>query len=102
MKNNKIIGHFNLNSVTWLIEEDKDIFELESSFGKCHSKERVIRITNNIKPDLRDLVLWHEITHSILDDMGRNDLYENEEFVYAMANSISQVLKSLELDREGY
>ena len=36
---------------------------------------------------------WHEITHGILEDMG-SDLAENERFVTAFANRLSDAIDS--------
>ena len=37
-------------------------------------------------------VLWHEIVHAMLDEMGESELSENEKFVDVLAKHIYGVL----------
>jgi len=39
---------------------------------------------------------WHEVTHAILEEMGRHALNADERFVTEFANRLTQVIKSAE------
>lgn len=40
--------------------------------------------------------LWHELTHAILDRMGRTDLNESEEFVNTFSAFLSGAIDTME------
>ena len=37
---------------------------------------------------------WHEVTHAILEEMGRHSLNADEKFVTEFANRLTQVIKT--------
>ena len=37
---------------------------------------------------------WHEVTHAILEEMGRHNLNADEKFVTEFANRLTQVIKT--------
>ena len=39
---------------------------------------------------------WHEVTHAILEEMGRHTLNSDERFVTEFANRLTQVIKTAE------
>lgn len=39
---------------------------------------------------------WHEVTHAILEEMGRHTLNNDEKFVTEFANRLTQVIKTAE------
>lgn len=42
--------------------------------------------------------LWHEVTHAILDTMGRGDLNADESFVCCFSSFLSECILSMESD----
>lgn len=44
----------------------------------------------NIPQDSKDQTMYHEITHAILDDIGRPDLSKDENFVNAFSTLLHQ------------
>lgn len=46
------------------------------------------------KQSLREHTFFHELTHAILDAMGKHALYEDEEFVDAFAGMLHQIMKT--------
>ena len=69
--------------------------------GKTYYPEQQIKVgkRSNItgKPykecDIRDS-FWHEVTHAILFDMGRDRLNADEQFVTEFANRLSKAIDS--------
>ena len=41
---------------------------------------------------------WHEVTHAILNDMGRDTLNRDERFVNAFAARLTQVIKTAKFE----
>jgi hypothetical protein len=41
---------------------------------------------------------WHEVTHAILNDMGRDTLNRDEKFVTEFANRLTQVIKTAKFE----
>jgi hypothetical protein len=58
------------------------------SFGNKH-----IQVSTNYPAAEVRNTFWHEITHAILDDMG-SELTNNERFVTAFANRLSDAIDS--------
>jgi hypothetical protein len=51
---------------------------------------------NKFEQSELDDTFWHELTHIILQDMG-SDLTDNENFVTAFANRLTQAVNSAKL-----
>lgn len=41
---------------------------------------------------------WHEVTHAILEDMGRHSLNADEKFVTEFANRLTQAIKTAKFE----
>ena len=41
---------------------------------------------------------WHEVTHAILEDMGRDTLNRDERFVTEFANRLTQAIKTAKFE----
>lgn len=69
--------------------------------GRVHFPERLIKIgrTSNVtgrrytSEEMQDS-FWHELTHAILYDMGRDTLNYDERFVTGFANRLTKAIKS--------
>jgi methyl coenzyme M reductase alpha subunit len=69
--------------------------------GRTHYANKTIQIalkhscTNRplAAEEVRD-TFWHELTHAILEDMGRHTLNRDEAFVTAFANRLSHAIDS--------
>lgn len=46
------------------------------------------------KPDVLRENFWHEVTHAILHDMGRDNLNRDEKFVHEFAKRLAEVINS--------
>jgi predicted SprT family Zn-dependent metalloprotease len=70
--------------------------------GRTYFDENRIEIAkfdnqgNTFEQEEIDDTFWHELTHCILYDMG-NSLCDNERFVTAFANRLSQAVNSAKL-----
>lgn len=61
--------------------------------GRCNLELGRIQVSTNYPAAEVRNTFWHEITHAILHDMG-SDLCENERFVTAFANKLSDAIDS--------
>jgi hypothetical protein len=69
--------------------------------GRTHYAERSIKIATKhpisgrylADAEVRD-TFWHELTHAVLEDMGRHTLNRNEEFVKEFAQRLSRAIDS--------
>jgi len=50
---------------------------------------------DNIALDYMEQSLWHEITHDILNKLGRNDLSNDEHLVQSFSLLLHQAIKTL-------
>lgn len=44
----------------------------------------------------KENTFWHEVTHAILDTMGRGDLNEDESFVCCFSGFLTECINSIE------
>lgn len=49
-----------------------------------------------LSEDFMTCVLYHELTHAMLDILGYNDLSENEDLVDRIGHVIKQIMETLE------
>lgn len=61
--------------------------------GRISYSRRRIQVAHKYPAAEVRNTFWHEITHGILEDMG-SDLAENERFVTAFANRLSDAIDS--------
>ena len=72
------------------------------SIGRVYYDQNVIQIAKQdchgtpLEAEEVDDTFWHELTHCILHDMG-HDLCDNERFVKAFANRLSNAVNSAKL-----
>jgi predicted SprT family Zn-dependent metalloprotease len=73
-----------------------------ASYGRTYFDDKVIELAvydkfgNKFEQEEVDDTFWHELTHAILHDMGHY-LYDNELFVTAFANRLSDAVNSAKL-----
>jgi hypothetical protein len=70
--------------------------------GRTYYRKKLVEMAkydefgNSFEQEEIDDTFWHELTHIILQDMG-NDLTDNENFVTAFANRLTQAVNSSKL-----
>jgi hypothetical protein len=70
--------------------------------GRTYYRRKLVEMAeydefgNSFEQEELDDTFWHELTHIILQDMG-NDLTDNENFVTAFANRLTQAVNSSKL-----
>lgn len=86
---------------TYAVERPKTIQD-PPSYGRISFTANRIQIAqgdsrgNKFEQADVDNTFWHELTHAILHDMG-HDLCDNERFVNAFANRLSDAVNSAKL-----
>lgn len=68
----------------------EDHFDMDCHFAQIDYKNAEIRINADMKPSVQQESLCHEMIHGILVHLGYNDYSQDEQFVQALANAISQ------------
>jgi hypothetical protein len=59
--------------------------------GYCHYGPRKIAVHLHSNAEVVRQTIWHEATHALLRELGRNDLSSNEALVEAIALSIMRI-----------
>lgn len=72
-----------------VIKVDKDTADDWS--GKTDYNNEIIWLAN-LSKEMKQESLWHEICHFLLQDMGYNDLSDDEKFVNNLSRYIMQIL----------
>ncbi len=97
----KIPRQISVGRKTYVITRPHTIQD-PASYGRTYYDENRIEIArfdnqgNTFEQEEIDDTFWHELTHCILYDMG-NSLCDNERFVTAFANRLSQAVNSAKL-----
>lgn len=64
-----------------------------SNMGMYVEKKNLIQIDNSMHPAVQERTLIHEVMHSILIDLGEEELNANEGFVERIANMVHLFIK---------
>ena len=75
----------------------------DSKLGKCCMASGKIEIARSFdgidqSHTSKENTFWHEVTHCILDTMGRSDLSRDETFVCCFAGFLTECYHSMEED----
>ena len=85
----KICGlPFKIKQVNVLNECDAGITQ-----GEIYCSKGEIHICKRLPKRIKKRVLYHEILHGMLVQLGYNDLSSDEEFVQSMSNAMYQMFK---------
>ena len=97
----KIPKQFTVGPTTYRVEWRHTI-QNPSAMGRTYYRKKLVEMAqydefgNKFEQEEIDDTFWHELTHIILQDMG-NDLTDNENFVTAFANRLTQAVNSSKL-----
>jgi Zn-dependent peptidase ImmA (M78 family) len=62
-------------------------------YGEVDHVEQVIKLSKELKPQLKAEILLHELIHAVLFKLGENELHDNERFINGMAAVLFQIFK---------
>lgn len=79
---------FKIKQVDVLGEADTGIVQ-----GEIHNSQGKIIICKRLPKRIKKRVLYHEMLHGILVQLGYNELSEDEIFVQSMSNAMYQMFK---------
>ena len=76
---------------------------LDGKLGTCCLGAGFVRIANNFNGEKqsetsKQNTFYHELTHTILDTMGRDDLSKDEIFVSSFSSFLLEALRSFKLE----
>lgn len=80
-------------NLTYEIKEVPIIDHDETTMGMVSHHDQVIYIKNNLTEERKEVVLIHEIIHSIFQQLEFTEENENEHLVQSLATAIYQVFK---------
>jgi len=85
-----------IGGLRYTVEECEDLHALdgEKCDGLLNVDTWVIKLEARLPEAAREQVLWHEIIHATLNQMGRPDQYKDEPLVDALAFCVVSVLQS--------
>lgn len=95
-----MIKQFELGSRTIQVKEIDVAFESVSQTGESDNASGIIRVANkargvkSIPDDARNVILYHEVFHMILDELAYDELSSNESFVQSVAVLLAQFDKT--------
>ena len=80
-----------------LIEEHNLHGSKDLLYGVVDCDECVIKLRENMNVQLKRVTFWHEVTHLLLAQIGKDELGKDEDLIDALAN----VLVGLFIDNPG-
>ena len=72
-----------------------NVDNLDGKLGECCLAAGWVKIADKFKGESKLNTLYHEMTHAILDTMGRDDLSADEVFVSSFASFLTEALTTL-------
>lgn len=85
----KICGiPYKIKEVDVIDEPDEGVIQ-----GKILPSRSTILLKRSLPKQVKKSVLFHEILHGLLLELGYNDLSENETFVQSLSNAMYQTFK---------
>ena len=99
VKNDNIPTKFTLGAVEWSIKLDNKRLDDLRAYGYCEYDRSLITIQSEVDKEKRsqtaiEQTMYHEVVHSILDTLGKNDLSKDEEFVQSFSLLLHQFEKT--------
>lgn len=85
--------HINILGCEYEVIELDVINNDEELLGFVDIKKQNIYLKENMKNDIKNQTLLHEITHAILYQCGQHDFFENETLIQVIATSYYQIFK---------
>lgn len=79
--------------VNYKIKQKQSIDNDESIQGIIYHTKAEINVKKNMPKDLKESVLFHEIVHGILTNLGYAELNTDEQFVQCLSNALYQMFK---------
>lgn len=83
----KILG------IEYELEEVEQVDKNQRLFGEINFVNQTIRIERGLSADRKKQVLLHEILHGICEQLGIEDINNNENLIQSLSSSLYQVLK---------
>ena len=75
-----------------------DLVDEANCYGRWWKHRHLIELQStrrhDVTPSFQMQTFWHEVTHAILDNIGSEDLSEDEKLVDLMGQCIHQVLRT--------
>jgi hypothetical protein len=68
----------------------EDNFDEAIHFGQIDYKTATIKINKDMKPEIQEETIIHEMLHGILVHLGYDEKSDDEQFVNAVSNAIYQ------------
>ena len=88
-----MIKGFQLGAIKYSVEEAESIDDKGLGRAYTAQKKVIISKTHNnadLPKEARDQVLYHEVVHCILEELGREDLSGDENFVQSFSLLLHQ------------
>lgn len=82
----------NILGLTYQVNEVAVVNKGNPRQGEINFMEQVIRIDSSMLADRKNIVLLHEIIHGICEQLGLDEIGDNEHTVQSLASALHQVL----------
>lgn len=86
-----MLDQINILGAIYTIKYVDYISKEELKIGEVDYINQEIKIMNDLSNDIKNITLWHEIIHAILNQLGFEES-ENEHLVQSLATGIHQVI----------
>lgn len=91
-----ITGRVNIGGIDWTIIPC-DPREIGDDLGECLSDELVIKVSWNLKDDMKNIVILHEILHALVSQTGLADDFSkvSDDFEEKIVDRLAPILYSV-------
>jgi Zn-dependent peptidase ImmA (M78 family) len=94
IKSTKLPKSIRVDGIDYAIEQKPDLNNGSNvMYGEVSYTEAKISINTNIDEQLKELTLWHELVHIILNNADMYDERDNEKLVNAISTGLYQIIQ---------
>ena len=88
------MGKIDILGLPFTVIQASPVSHSDSLAGLCEANHLRITIDSNISPDFKCPVLLHEVIHAILNNLGSDEKFSDEQFVTPLAAALWQFLNA--------
>lgn len=100
IKSTKLPKSIRVDGIDYAIEQKPDLNNGSNVlYGEVSYSEAKITINTKIDEQLKELTLWHELVHIILNNADMYDERDNEKLVNAISTGVYQIIQDNEVSK---
>lgn len=85
-------GLLKILNYTFKVIEVNEISHGSTEIGQIDHLDQTIRIKKGLSPERKQVTIIHEVLHSIFEQLGYDELHDNEQLINSLSMALSRVI----------